>query len=437
MALEAARGVWPWGGRERLDAADRSRLVFSDYWYLLALLVAAYWMVDPLHIPLERLPVLKHVPFLVTIPAVLLTLVGSQLYRFHSQPTPPILGVMWPIVLLSVLITGGSLYGRLVDGRDDTFLPVGLAMTVCACAAAVLLRSHDLRALLRGYFAILALACLYMSGAIAWKFGIEEAYHEQEFVIIPFSIFCLMSRSKPLLRWVGFFFFLSMAYFGRKNTAFLVGLATLAYLLVFFVLPALRKHAWPQRSLLLCLLLFACLLGAAAIAFVVMNRQRYLPSGSPEFRTFTYALAWEKFLRSPLWGTLFTGPLTIKFTPFDTGVANNVLPTHSDILDFLANGGVLAFLLWAYGIGRIMVFAYRHLLSTRLANSEWSRYGHTLACMSLTAIVVYAFNPILSQPGKAYIVWTNLGFLVALALRNRGEAARTSDQRRAENRGTI
>jgi O-antigen ligase len=439
MALEATRHVQTWPWRRTHGASYGSRMVFTDYWYLLALAVAAYWMVDPWHIPLELVPVLKHVPLMVTLPAVLLTLVGAQLYRVRSQPAPPpILGLMWPIVLLCVLITGGSLYGRLLQGRVDSFLPVGLTMTVCACAAAVLLRSRDFRALVRGYFAILLISGLYMSGEILWKFGVEPAYHEQEFVVIPLAIFCIMTKSQPLLRWLGFCFFLSMAYFGQKNTGFMVGLATLGYLLVFFLLPALRKYAWPQRSLLLCLVLLACVLAAAAIAFVAMNRERYhLPTGSPEFRVFTYALAWDKFLQSPIWGALFADPLTIKFTPFDTGLAGNHLPTHSDILDLLANGGMLGFLLWLYGIGRIAAFAYRHLLSTRLPQSEWSRYGHTLACMSLCAIVVYGFNPILSQPGKAYMVWTNLGFLVALALRNRGDAARAFEHRRAMHRATV
>lgn len=36
--------------------------------------------------------------------------------------------------------------------------------------------------------------------------------------------------------------------------------------------------------------------------------------------------------------------------------------------------------------------------------------------MSLTTIVVYAFNPILLQPDKAFLVWGQFGMLLGVAL---------------------
>ena len=42
--------------------------------------------------------------------------------------------------------------------------------------------------------------------------------------------------------------------------------------------------------------------------------------------------------------------------------------------------------------------------------------------MSLTGILVYAFNPILLQPVKALLLWAQLGMLLGIAL-HRGSTA--------------
>ena len=43
-------------------------------------------------------------------------------------------------------------------------------------------------------------------------------------------------------------------------------------------------------------------------------------------------------------------------------------------------------------------------------------YAHAFAGISLCAILVYAFNPILLQPAKALLLWTTLGLLVGVTL---------------------
>ena len=49
-------------------------------------------------------------------------------------------------------------------------------------------------------------------------------------------------------------------------------------------------------------------------------------------------------------------------------------------------------------------------------------YAHAFAGISLCAILVYAFNPILLQPAKALLLWTTLGLLVGVALLARRES---------------
>jgi hypothetical protein len=67
------------------------------------------------------------------------------------------------------------------------------------------------------------------------------------------------------------------------------------------------------------------------------------------------------------------------------------------------------------GYVRVGVFAFRRVLAPRFLQYPWAATAHAFAAISLSAVVVYAFNPILLQPEMAYLVWTTLGFLVGLA----------------------
>jgi O-antigen ligase len=188
-----------------------------------------------------------------------------------------------------------------------------------------------------------------------------------------------------------------------------------SYLVLFFLLPRWRRHEALRRLTLLHWSGLALLALAALAAFLIANRTPYLPSGSPQFRLLTYERAWHRFLASPLWGTLFTAPGAEKFRGFDTGVSNNILPTHSDVLDLLANGGVLAIALWLWGLARVMRLAWRALHRPLAATDPLTPYAHALACMSVAGVLTYAFNPILLQPDKALLLWANLGFLTGAA----------------------
>ena len=161
----------------------------------------------------------------------------------------------------------------------------------------------------------------------------------------------------------------------------------------------------------------AAFAAAAAAHYVALHSEVELPTGNPEYRLHTYALAWERFVESPLWGTFFTAEAVEKFTPFAIGIAANRLPTHSDILDILANGGFVAALLWIAGLAAVFRVGYRSVLHPERVDEAMAQYAHTLALMSFAGVFTYAFNPILLQPPMAYLLWTNLGLLLGLGMR--------------------
>jgi O-antigen ligase len=219
------------------------------------------------------------------------------------------------------------------------------------------------------------------------------------------------------VRWGAAAFFLLMGWCSHKYTSYLVAALTAAYLAVFIWVPRLaRGDALGWLSAVYWGALGFLATGAAAIAYA-MRGGTDQPTGNLDFRLHTYQAAWDRFLDSPLWGNFYAREATEKFRLFDIGIAHNVLPTHSDLLDLLANGGLLGFGLCALGVLAIAAVAWRGALRPGLIERPEARYAHALALLSLAAIVTCAFNPILLQPPMAALAWSNLGMLLGLSLR--------------------
>lgn len=409
LASSAAVGV----------AAHRRGLLWSEYLYLLAALVAIIVVVDPLEWELATQTVVKHLAFMIALPAIAVTLVGRKLGS-PLERTPHVVGplrVAWPILALALLIMGGSLYARLFLDIQSTFLNVGLYMLVTFAAATMVVQTDDPEALLRAYFRILLAAAAIMGLALIVNYGVRQVYHEEVFLIIPLAALFFARNERGALGWLCFLFFLSMAWFSHKYTSYLIGALTVAYLALFVALPRLSSQPKLYRVTVAYWAFMLAFLAAAIVAYIAIQGAVRLPTGNPEYRLHTYAVAWARFSESPLWGTLFAVESVDKFTPYAIGIARNMLPTHSDILDLLANGGILAVLLWTLGLAAVVRIAFRKLLHPEFVRDAWAPYGHALAVMSFAGVFTYAFNPILLQPSIAYLLWTNLGLLLGLSIR--------------------
>jgi hypothetical protein len=394
-------------------------LLWTEYWFLLAVVVAAIVTVDPLEWLLATDTIVKHLALAVALPAIVLTFAGFGLRAAGPGGARlALLGsVLWPLLLLATLVLGGSLYARFVQGIQETFLNVGLYMLLTYGAAALVLRSDAPELLLRAYFRILLAAAAVMGAYLIANFGVRQVYHEQIFLVIPLAVLFYAQRDRGLVRWAGCGFFLAMAWLSQKYTSYLIGALTVAYIALVIAVPsaAPRPGAWRTA-----LVYWLFVLGGAAAALLVLLGSRGaldLPTGNVDYRMETYRLAWERFLDSPLWGTLFAVEAVEKFTLYSIRGTRNTLPSHSDVLDLLANGGILAMALWLYALGRIARVARANLLEPWQLDRNWAPYAHALAVLSVAGVVTYAFNPILLQPPMAFLLWTSLGMLVGLALR--------------------
>ncbi|HKU72161.1 MAG TPA: O-antigen ligase family protein [Burkholderiales bacterium] len=399
--------------------ARASQLVWTDYWFLLATVVATIVTVDPLEMDLASDTVLKHLALAIATPAIILTLIGSGLRASWDEPersTGPA-ALLWPLLGLAIMITVGGVYARFLLGIQNSFLTVGLYVFTAYFAAVMVCRSDNPVGLVRVHNRIILAGAFIMGLYLAAFYGSRQVYHEQIFLVIPMAALCFAARRGTFVRWGGGLFFLATAWLSQKYTAYLIGLLTAAWVAFFIIVP----RAFPLRGLQRSTLVYWFWLmgGLAVLVFVFLgvNGIIELPTGNVSYRGFTYEQAWNKFLDSPLWGTLFSVEAVEKFDLYSIDDTNNMLATHSDFLDILANGGTIGFLLWAIGLWRVVRIAFSNLLQPAMLDRDWAPHAHALAVMSAAAVVTYVFNPILLQPSMAYLVWVNLGLLAGLALR--------------------
>ena len=403
----------------------RAALLWSEHGFVAAVLCAAAITVDPLGWDLGSDRVLKHLPLALALVFALLTAVGRRLRAAPGSPRPGagLVRGAWPLALLAAFIVAGSLYERVVGGVRDTFLNVGLYMPMTFVAAAAVRDSEAPRALLRAVFGVLLAAGTVMGALLIANYGVRQVYHEQIFLVIPLAVLCLAVPRRSALHWLGGAFFLAMAWFSQKFTSYGVGALTAAYLLAALWLPRLAARAPLQRTALAYWTLLLAAGGGVLVLWLMLTHRASLPSGNLEYRLHTYAQAWHSFTDSPLWGSMFAAEAVRKFTLYTIGIAGNLLPTHSDILDLLANGGLLGITLWALGLAMIARAALQGPLAPRRLAAPEAPYAHALAMISIAALLTYAFNPILLQPALAFLVWTCLGLLYGIALRGRESVA--------------
>jgi len=411
--------------RPAAHPSSRPGLLWTDYWYLAGLVLTTFLTLNPMGWELAdpNYNNLRHMALAISASAVALAiLLGDAMPRARSERRPrPVSGplsVAWPLALFAVIAGLGSAYARMVLGADSTFLVYGLYGGMLFLAAAMMELSRAPLALLRVYFWIVVPAALFMSALLVAFSGVRQVYHEEIFLVVPMAALCFASHRSWLLRWGGAALFLSMGWFSHKLTSYLVSAVAASYLAFFIWLPRLRL----RDSLALVTAGYwgaLGLLGAIGGAvFIALSRGAdSIPTGNLDFRYHTYSAAWERFLDSPVWGNWFIHEAAERFTLFEVGIGNNVLPTHSDLLDVLANGGLIGFALVAGGLIAIAVHAWRRLLRPAAIDRPEAPYAHALALLSIGALVVAIFNPIMLQPQMAALVWTNLGLLLGLSLR--------------------
>ena len=416
------RELPPWSKRR---SAQPDSMRMSDYWFLAGLVIALFYVADPFFWRLDKIGPTKHLPLIISLWGVLLANVGYQVFDRSTasfKPSWQVIKAGMPLILLGIWIIVGSLYARKLNDINNTFITVGLYMLFTFLAARMVLISPARARIVRAFLLFAALAGIFMVIRMASNYdGMSVNYHELEALVIPLAVYFALRPSagmnnneKSYTQIFMALFFLGAGFAFNKNTGFLVLIFTLIYIWIAEWRFRFKENLFFRFWVILWILMI--LIVAVIAAGYLAQQQDLLPSGNPQYRMLTYDVAWKKFLSSPLWGTGFSGQATEKFTAFTIISAKGNLATHSDILDLAAQGGVLALLLWLWGYSRITRLSYRHALKGARPRDDLHAAAHTLTCMSLGSIIVYAFNPILLQPAKSLLLWGQFGMLLGIAL---------------------
>jgi hypothetical protein len=400
------------------------------FWIFLALSILMF--LDPtnpgyrveggnLRLPREFGPIKYVAIFLFGYPALLFAAAGAALNHRGAQAREIGAAVRgsWPIFLFALFIFCGSLYARLGKDIADSFLPASISMTSFWVALFYLCESSKPERIVRAYFFLLFAATPFMIWEMLdrWIHG-GHAFHEEIFLLVPLAVYGFQRSRTNLARWAWVGVTVAVSVLSYKNTSYMVGLGTIVYALT----SRPERSARPANGVMQ---LFVGLLGSLVVlaiivigAYLVFHYRDALPSGSTDVRIYMYQSAWENFLASPIYGMAFSGSSHGSFLLFPI-FGHYEVGTHSDLMDVLAQGGVVGF----------VIAAAAYIAPLRLSRVPRELDAHASACIhGMRAIhfagcVVMLFNPVAVNYPLSTMLWFNAGLLVGLAQYYRARAA--------------
>lgn len=366
---------------------------------------------------------LKHLVGMVMVGASLFDYFGRRLFSAHITKRTGNSLIFWaPLLTLGVLVTVGSLYARLSLNIEDTFFIIGLYIFV-GWTFSLALQSGNFDRLLSIVFWITLAASFATSVVTIWSrltdfHVLDTAIHEREFFVIPLLyVLFFTDRGTRFFRWTCIVLIFSAAVASLKNTPTLILFITLSLSLWRWQVGSSDKNSGAVRKI--ALIYFVVLAAVAAFIGAIMYAnyvKEITPIGNVNFRQHQYTFAWNEFLKSPLIGSGFTTGTGIDYNLRQDIVMLSNLPTHNDILDILRAGGLVGFTLWFLPL--FIVFGRAALMLRQKAlTHQWSEHYDNIGWMllsSISAVIVYCFNPLLAKTAFATIVWVFWAFLASM-----------------------
>ena len=246
-----------------------------------------------------------------------------------------------------------------------------------------------------GYFA--NFCATFMFGVIVTKWlgysslnKLNHIYHEEAFVFIFSMFFTWFFVHNKIVRLMIITVSVISLLLLEKNTSYLLLLFSVY---VFFLIKFDRKKLYNKLILLVLILFFSVVL-LVVFYYVYMYYQQYLPSGSPGVRLQTYSYRIKEFFCSPLYGTLFHSEIIFNL---QTLTGEIEVPSHSDFLDILANGGIIFTFFW---IVYPFILAVSNLFSGTLVPERF-----IISVTWLSIFIVLFFNPVINQPTIGFLYW--------------------------------
>lgn len=318
------------------------------------------------------------------------------------------------LLVLSIFIITGSSYTMISHGAvlGDTFMGRGLCILVVLPAYLMFSVTSENKYFTKIAWGPTLVIAMLISGELAmWRLGwgfvdMSQIFHEEIFVPVSAAIIAYVVLSNPLLKLPVITLLLVSGFLSLKNTgmaASLISFSVLAFLA--WEQPSVRENK-SYITLKRILFVFLSLILMLGVAVAVGYFSDLLPSGSPEVRMHTYTERITLFMENIFIGQSFIGSpifeLPTEFFALFT-------PSHSDLLDILAFGGLAGFLLFIVPV--FMAIKNLKKVKDAFLSGNWAiPFFFSVTIIYLWEMLV---NPVWNQPKLAVIFWISIGALLA------------------------
>ena len=393
---------------------------FSEGCLIVAIALAVFWVVDPFTLQLWRSSVTRHIPAAFVVGAVFLNAAGRLLFRPKAlQELGGAFRTYFGLTLFAIFVVIGSLFARFVLGIESTFLPMGALLILGGPVNLWIIGTSNAPLALIRSITIIFVGISLLAVAANVVHTDVLVFHSLEHVVIASVAFPLLFGKKLAIRAGGAVLVVLATVAPNKLTGYIVMLMIFAWVYADeLLLWAARDQDRVRGGLRICLGALAALLVAMAVLAVYQSTKSLLPDGNTVFRAHNYEMAFNRFLDSWIWGRAFAASSTDYFDVFVVNTTTQYLPTHSDPLDVLANGGLLAGIPFALGMLSIIFSGWKALRGdSPQGGSDCAALRPQLAMYFLivvSGIPVMAFNPVLNHATLPYVYWTASAVMYAL-----------------------
>ncbi len=388
--------------------------------FYLFMFFALFLLIDPFYTGYGAFRVtrdlgpLKYTAMVFGAGALFFSLTGMLLKPRNKQaPWRESLAHAWPILLFGLLVLVGSLVARNYLDIKETFLQLAIGILGFPLAV-ILFWSIGNRMLVARRFmqALLLVLPVVIGWVVVKRIQGGQAFHTEIFLFVPLAVYFFLSLKWRWLAWGVLLSTIVLGIASHKNTAYLVLLVTLLHLLLIGMARRPARDISLRRALVVYGLFVVLLVGAAAVSFLLLNREEYLPSGNVEARSITYTAAINRFLDSPIYGTGFLDTSLVQLYGLKV-LGSDTLVTHSDLLDIFSHGGLFGAALFLFGVYRVFFRAVAVLRSR--ADDQVKSMIHGLSVIVVCGLITASFNSPLITLTIAVLFWFAFGLLAAVA----------------------
>lgn len=362
------------------------------------LIVPLVYMLDPSDSSwgMNKIIILKYLP-------IILVLMGLATRVFSGIQLSLNFSIVYISIFFLLMFSGGLFTFFQEHNLKESFLGRSISILAFFWGSFFWTRERGPTMLKFGYYLIYASIIMGIM-VFLWRLGFRfvdkpHIFHEEVFVFYgSFIASYYIFRNRYLFNFYFLFCILS-ALLTFKNTGFLIVFLMILHRL--YIQYREFNELVIKRILFFSLLLFTIVL----VYWFLINFSNLLPSGSPEVRLKTYELRLDMFLENFWFGSFFTGSPLLELKTFFGSI---IIPSHSDVMDILAFGGIISLFLF---FSPVLILFFRFLqVSTLNGYSKEIKYLCDLSvAIVVSLLVIMIVNPVLNQPHIAILYWFFLG----------------------------